>query len=552
MKEKILEGHGILCVTGLAGIGKSFLLQKLTDELSAKVSFINIACQEHSFQDLITQLCEDLGLNTGKEIILVALQSINKLLVEQKQINPHITVIIDDAHQLPSSVLDKLMLLAVPPSENSSSLQLIFSGLPDLETKTIEAKLPLNEHSKVFCYRLEKLETSEVSDFIKHDLDAGDYATIDIFTPAAISHIADYSKGIPRLIKTICDLALTTIGAPESPRITEKLIDYVTKDKLLMSLETKNQTQSTKLDQYNPQETKEAVFIATEDTLFLAKPEVCDNIDELLNQQLKKRSSLYQTKTGCISDLALDAAANNTYAEIEKDGFQATMNINPRLSLAWGFVVLLVLGAALAVYVLNIPASIENTPTINLEKEFVNQELLPTDISRQANLRDKAFQVIASQSGKLKTAFEKNSNPILIDGPGSTARAYITDLEKSDQVIDLDIIFEHAELLSKQNKPVDAYLLDFYAAKRGHGNAAFQLAKMADPATFSQGSKMLMFNKPNITQANKWYSQAAFVGHPQAKHFLKQMRARIISKAASGDEDSQRLVMQFNNMSPQR
>lgn len=547
MKEKIQEGRGILCVTGLAGVGKSFLLQEITAELATEVSFIRISCLGHDFQGLIAQLCEDLGLNTGKEIILVALQSINKLLEEQQQNNPHIAVIMDDAHQLQTSVIDKLMLLAVPPSDHSSSLQLIFSGLPELKAKVIEAKLPRNEHSEVFCYNLETLETSEVSDFIKHNLDTGDYATIDLFTPAAISHIAEYSKGIPRLIKALCDSALSAIGAPESPRVTEKLIDYVAKDQLLVPTEAANDTQASQLDQSNVPKPKDAVFVATKDTLFLAKSEVCDNIDGLMNQQLIKRSAFYQAETGYKSDLALDATANSTYAGIENNGLQATMNIKTKLPLIWGFVLLLALGAAIMVYVSNIPSSSNNPPVANLEEEFVDQEVLPADNSEQARLREKASQVIASQSAKLKTDSALNSNPVVNDEPGSAARVYIADLEKSNQVVDLDIIFDHAELLSKQNKPVDTYLLNFYAAKRGHGNAAFRLAQMADPATFAQGSKMMMFNEANITQANKWYSQAALAGHPQAERFLMHMRARVINKAAAGDEDAQRLVMQFQN-----
>ncbi len=553
MKEKIQAGRDVLCVTGVAGVGKSFLLQEIRAELATEITFINIPCLGHDFQGLIAQLCEDLGLNTGKEIILVALQSINRLLEEQKQINPHIAVIMDDAHQLQSGVIDKLMLLAVPPSDKSSSLQLIFSGLPELETSVIDAKLPRNEPSRVFCYKLETLETSEVGDFIKHDLDAGDYATIDLFTPAAILHIADYSKGIPRLIKAMCNSALSAIGAPESPRITEKLIDYVAKDQLLASGDAANETQAGKLDRHIAPKPKDAVFITAKDTLFLAKSEDCDNIDELENQQLIKRSALYREDTGYKSDLPLGVAVDSSYTEIEEDGLQATMNIKKKLPLAWGFVLLLVLGAAITAYVSNIPPSNITPPTANLEEEFVDQEVLPADTTEQTSLRDKAFQVIASQTEKLKTESGQNSNPILNDGPGSAARTYIADLEKSGQAVDLDIVYDYAELLSKENKPVDTYLLDFYAAKRGHGNAAFRLAQMADPATFAQGSKMMMFNKANITQANKWYSQAALVGHPQAERFLQQMRARVINKAAAGDEDAQRLVMQFqtsNNMLP--
>jgi type II secretory pathway predicted ATPase ExeA len=108
MKEKIREGRGILCLTGEAGVGKSFLLERITTELASEINFIFLPSRDQDFQGLITGLCEDLGLATGKEIILVALQSINKFLEKQKQTYRRIDLVIDDAHQLQAGDIDKL------------------------------------------------------------------------------------------------------------------------------------------------------------------------------------------------------------------------------------------------------------------------------------------------------------------------------------------------------------------------------------------------------------------------------------------------------------
>ncbi len=104
MKEKLLEGRGTLCLIGEAGVGKSFLVREITIDLANDVTFIYLSSKGQDFQGLITGLCEDLGLATGKEIILVALQSINKFLEKKKKIYPRIALIIDDAHQLQASV----------------------------------------------------------------------------------------------------------------------------------------------------------------------------------------------------------------------------------------------------------------------------------------------------------------------------------------------------------------------------------------------------------------------------------------------------------------
>jgi general secretion pathway protein A len=548
MKEKIREGRGILCLTGEAGVGKSFLLERITTELASEINFIFLPSRDQDFQGLITGLCEDLGLATGKEIILVALQSINKFLEKQKQTYPRIALVIDDAHQLQAGVLDKLLLLSVAPSKTSSSLQVILSGLPELEAKFYQGKRPRGEQSIFSCYKLETLEPSEVADFIKHDLSTGDYGNIDLFTPAAVSLIAECSNGIPRLIKIICDSALSAIGAPESPRITEKLIEYVAKDLLLVSAETANETSGAEVDQGNSLESKDADFVDSQDKLSLAKPDVYDNIGGIANQQLIKSSESSQVETGLKnqSDLPLTEFAEKAYLESKEDRLQSTMNFKTMQRLIWAMTGLAILGAAIFVYRSNTSSNDENPQIANQVEEFLDEEESLGDDTEQADLSDTALVTSPLVTGKRDQNTSTSLNAST-GQPGSAARAYIADLEDSGGDIDLDVIFDQAELLNKQNQPVDNYLLNFYAAKRGHANAAFRLAQMADPATFSQGSKMLMFNKANVTQANKWYSQAALAGHPKAARYLKAMRARIITEAATGDEKAQRQALQFQD-----
>lgn len=541
MKEKIREGRGILCLTGEAGVGKSFLLERISTELASEINFIFLPSRDQDFQGLITGLCEDLGLATGKEIILVALQSINKFLEKQKQTYPHIALIIDDAHQLQAGVLDKLLLLSVAPSKTSSSLQVILSGLPELEAKFYQGKRPRNEQSIFSCYKLETLEPSEVADFIKHDLSTGDYGNIDLFTPAAISSITDCSNGIPRLIKIICESALSAIGAPESPRVTEKLIEYVAKDLLLVPTETSD----TKVDQGNSLEVNDTALVDSPDKLSLAKPDVYDNIGGIASGQPIKRSALSQVETGLKnqSDLPL---AEKSHLESTEDRLQSTMDFKTIQRLIWAITGLAILGAAIFVYRSNTPSNDENSQIADQVEEFLDEEESLGDDTKQAELTDTPLVTSPLVTGKLDQNPSTKLNASAAQ-PGSAARAYIADLEDSGGDIDLDVIFDQAELLNKQNQPVDNYLLNFYAAKRGHANAAFRLAQMADPATFSQGSKMLMFNKANVTQANKWYSQAALAGHPKAARYLKEMRVRIMAEAATGNEKAQRLMLQFQD-----
>ncbi|MEE9412202.1 MAG: AAA family ATPase [Methylococcales bacterium] len=546
MKEKLLEGRGILCLTGETGVGKSFLLHEITIDLANEVTFIYMSSEGQDFQGLITGLCEDLGLATGKEIILVALQSIKKFLEKKRQIYPRIALIIDDAHQLQASVLDKLLLLSVAPSDASSSFQLIMSGLPELEDKVYQGKRPRNEQSRFFCYKLERLEALEVGDFIKHHLNTRDYGNIELFTPAAISRIAECSNGTPRIIKKISDSALFAIGAPESPRVTEKLIEYVTQDLFAISKGTTDKTTVDNFDQRITLKSKAIGIDGTKDTLSLAQSDVYDKIDRTEDQQPIKRAALSQMETGLnnLPDLPLSETGLKDYVESEEDRFHQTMNFKTLQRLIWGLTGLALLGVAIFIYRSNISPNDENLPIAS--QAGLTDTALDKELPRIGKLEQESEQTPSRRVNASKKQFGSPKQAGKPNQPGSAARAYIADLEESGHSVDLDIVFNHAELLKRQNQPADNYLLNFYAAKRGHANAAFRLAQMFDPETVTQGSKA-MFNKPNITQANKWYSQAALAGHLNAAIYLKKLQARIILKAATGDENALRQMMQFQN-----
>ena len=544
IKKKVLVGQGILCINGEEGIGKSFLLQELAAELASEATFINLPSQGQTFQSLINELSEDLGLSTGKEIILVALQSIYKFLEEQHQENSRYVVVIDNADQLQASVLDKLLLLSVAPSYQSASLQLIFSGQTEIASKFNPGKQPHIKNSKFFSYQINRLDASETLEFIKYFLTRSDYNHIDLFTSAALSNIVDFSSGVPRRIKSICDAALSAIGAPEAPKITEKIINYVAKELLLVPLESVNDTLSDEFISLDNTRQQEPSVLTTDYMLSMARAEVCDTIDEQVGQSAQPQGSLVNTESGSQvqTNPSFVESVVASYIEQEDNGLGATTNSEPKPLLSWGVAAILVLGLALIGY-RSFVSQLDTKATIAAP----TQPQASQPAINGGNITDNTSPVV---TGKLNSLSENDLEQFANTGtiaPGTAARSFIAELEKTGESINLDMIYDQAEMLSNQNQPVDTYILNFYAAKRGHAKAAFRLAQMTDPATFSKKSSFSLFKKADVTQANKWYIQAVYAGHPEAKRFLKQMRDKVKHKAAAGDEIAQRLLLQFEN-----
>ncbi|MGF1546662.1 MAG: hypothetical protein ACFCUG_05015 [Thiotrichales bacterium] len=123
---------------------------------------------------------------------------------------------------------------------------------------------------------------------------------------------------------------------------------------------------------------------------------------------------------------------------------------------------------------------------------------------------------------------------------GSEARDLIRRAA-DDKSLDLETLFQRAEVLRKHGKHTDAYLLFFHAARNGHGRSAFNLAEMSDPEHFNRGNTALTQSDPY--QAYKWYRAAEKFGISDAKDRLRKLEKNLRTAATADDPQAQRLLL---------
>jgi TPR repeat protein len=108
---------------------------------------------------------------------------------------------------------------------------------------------------------------------------------------------------------------------------------------------------------------------------------------------------------------------------------------------------------------------------------------------------------------------------------------------------DADVVLAEAERLQLAGDQEDAYLLYRFAARHGHAQAAMILGTSADPAFHTEVTSFLP--EPDPGQAYKWYGMAAAAGNDEAAQRLQDLRQRLEQEAAVGDEQAQRLLLQW-------
>lgn len=222
---------GLTVLVGEAGTGKTTLLYTLIGLLE-KRRFVAALCnnpmltREEFYDLLIMKLGVDCS-SSLKSRQLVALQ--DHLLRYRTEGRPAV-LIIDEAQRLSTELLEEIRLLLNLETPREKLLEIIIAGQPELTD--ILARPELRQFKqRVSCVcRLKPLTFEEVRGYLHHRLARAGLPEQNLFPEDSIRLIHEYTHGIPRLVNSLCDSALQTGFASQSPRVTPAIIREAARD----------------------------------------------------------------------------------------------------------------------------------------------------------------------------------------------------------------------------------------------------------------------------------------------------------------------------------
>ncbi len=205
----IKERMGFIAITGEVGTGKTTLCRALLNQLDEKTKTAFIFNSNLTELQLMQTVIEDLGIETKKKDRASLFSDLNRFLIEQLAQNNNVVLIIDEAQNLTSKLLEQVRMLSNLEADNEKLLQIILVGQPELRDKLNTPELRQLRQRIAVKYHIQPLNPEEITEYIFHRLTiAGVNGLAPSFEPTAIEAIYRYSKGIPRLINIVCDKAL--------------------------------------------------------------------------------------------------------------------------------------------------------------------------------------------------------------------------------------------------------------------------------------------------------------------------------------------------------
>jgi general secretion pathway protein A len=220
----IETGRGFLSLVAEPGMGKTTLLFQLLKRWKGYVHSAFLFQTQCDSRELLRYLMEDLGLDSQDRDIVRMHSDLNDFLFRETKAGKRVVLFIDEAQNLSDAVLETVRLLSDFEAPDRKLLQIVLAGQPELEQRLMRPGLTQLGQRIAVRARLDSLPPAEVVRYMNHRLHVAGYPGTQLFTPEASATVAEYSRGIPRLINHLCFNSLSLGCATRSKQIDVQIV----------------------------------------------------------------------------------------------------------------------------------------------------------------------------------------------------------------------------------------------------------------------------------------------------------------------------------------
>lgn len=256
----VRQHKGFVVLTGEVGTGKTLLLRCLLGLLkeSKDIAYAYLFNGRLSPTEFLQYILSDFGLPAAGKSKYELLVDLGHFLTSRGSRKMTTILIVDEAHHLSADILEEVRLLSNLETTDDKLLQIVLVGQPELDEKLDSVELRQLKQRIAVRTQLCALCADETKRYIEQRLQiAGEEPRSNpLFPEETIATVHRYSRGLPRLINTICENALIAAYARRLPSVTPEIICGVVKE---FRLEVVGSPDSEKVERHKQLDTQRAM-----------------------------------------------------------------------------------------------------------------------------------------------------------------------------------------------------------------------------------------------------------------------------------------------------
>lgn len=231
MEYGVKNGAGFSVISGDIGCGKTTLVRHLLNNLDVNHTVGLVYNTHKDIADLLGWIMLAFGLPYEGLSKVALYDTFQRFLIEQYREEKCVLLIVDEAQNLNPEAMESLRMLSNINADKFQLLQIILVGQPELKDMLARPDLQQFAQRVSVDFHVTPFDAADVQNYIEHRLKIAGRET-PLFTPEACAKIAEFTRGVPRKINTLCDTALVYGFSGESELIDLNIIEEVLKDKI--------------------------------------------------------------------------------------------------------------------------------------------------------------------------------------------------------------------------------------------------------------------------------------------------------------------------------
>ena len=200
---------GCILLTGEVGTGKTTVCRCLLEQIPEQSNIALVFNPKVTATELLETICDELHIDypEGENSVKTYIDRINAFLLQANAAGQKTVLIIDEAQNMDSTVLEQLRLLTNLETNQRKLLQIIILGQPELLEILSRENMRQLAQRITARFHLNPLSRAELKAYLGHRLAVAG-SNIQLFDEKTIKRLYQLSSGVPRLINIICDRAL--------------------------------------------------------------------------------------------------------------------------------------------------------------------------------------------------------------------------------------------------------------------------------------------------------------------------------------------------------
>lgn len=227
---------GFVLLTGEVGTGKTTICRCLLEQIPEACVVAYIFNPRLTAAELLSSICIEFGIDfpPGNTSLKLFVDLITRFLLDAHANGKRAVLIIDEAQNLSTDVLEQMRLLTNLETSRRKLLQIILLGQPELLEMLGRPELRQLAQRIVARYHLEALTKQEVAAYVHHRLEvSGAYR--QLFSASLINRIHRLTGGVPRIINVLCDRALLGTFVQGKDRVDRSTLMQAARETLLQA-----------------------------------------------------------------------------------------------------------------------------------------------------------------------------------------------------------------------------------------------------------------------------------------------------------------------------